>query len=39
MDSEDSFGVAEDFYSEQNIECELVDAEYQFALANKKKFR
>ena len=39
MDEEESFDAAEEFYFEQNVECELVDAEYQFALANKKKFR
>lgn len=39
MDDEESFDVAEEFYNEQNIECELVDAAYQFVLANKKKFR
>jgi len=39
MDSEESFDAAEAFYENQNIECELVDAEYRFALANKNKFR
>lgn len=39
MDDEESFDAVEEFYFEQNVECELVDAEYEFAIANKKKFR
>lgn len=39
METEESFDAAEDFYTEHNIEKELVEAEYQFAMEQKANFR
>ena len=39
LDSDDAFASAENFYYDENIEGELADALYRFAIDNQKEFR
>lgn len=39
MDSDEAFDAAENFYYDENIEGELVEAAYRFAIENQKRFR